>query len=196
MYFYYIYINLWIYPNPLIILINLIKNYISKEILIILNHNKTNLIIFISLLFFIIFNNVIGLFNYIFTSSSHLIFRLRLALPLWIRFILYSWINHTKLRLAHLVPLGTPLLLIPLIVLIEIVRALIRPITLSVRLTANIIAGHLLLALIRGACVKLSFRLSFLIVITQISLITLEVAVAFIQSYVFCILVTLYSREV
>lgn len=98
--------------------------------------------------------------------------------------------------LAHIVPLGTPPVLIPFIVLIETIRNLIRPGTLAVRLAANIIAGHLLLVLLGNQGPSLASPLLVILLITQILLLTLESAVAIIQSYVFAVLATLYSREV
>src|SRR5882672_8808545 len=96
--------------------------------------------------------------------------------------------------LAHLVPQSTPPFLISFIVLIETVRNLIRPLTLAVRLTANIIAGHLLITLLGNQIVaNESLILSPLIVRTQLILLLLETAVALIQAYVFAILTTLYS---
>jgi F-type H+-transporting ATPase subunit a len=94
------------------------------------------------------------------------------------------------------VPQGTPRILMPFIVCIESIRNLIRPGTLAVRLTANIIAGHLLLTLLGNTGNSLSFLIINLLLITQIILLLLESAVAIIQSYVFTILSTLYSREV
>lgn len=152
--------------------------------------------VFISLLVLIAINNLIGLFPYVFTATSHLSLTLSLALPLWISFILFGWINHTQHILAHLVPLGTPGPLIPFIVLIESIRNLIRPGTLAVRLAANMIAGHLLLVLLGNQGPSLSSSILTLLLVTQILLLTLERAVAVIQSYVFAVLATLYSREV
>merc|ERR1712242_687249 len=91
--------------------------------------------------------------------------------------------------LAHLVPLGTPSFLIPIIVIIETVRNIIRPITLSIRLAANIVAGHLLLTLLGSQGANVSI---IIIIISLILLLILEVAVACIQSYVFTILSSLY----
>jgi F-type H+-transporting ATPase subunit a len=95
---------------------------------------------------------------------------------------------------AHLVPTGTPGALMSFIVLIELIRRVIRPITLSVRLAANIIAGHLLLTLVSSA-ISLS-PLLILIILGVISLAVLESAVAIIQAYVFSILSVLYVEEV
>ena len=97
---------------------------------------------------------------------------------------------------AHLVPLGTPIVLIPFIVLIETVRNIIRPITLSVRLAANLTAGHLLLILLGERIVGATPLIILGVTAAQLALITLEGAVAVIQSYVFATLTTLYAREV
>lgn len=139
---------------------------------------------------------MLGLLPYVFTATRHLAITLAIALPLWLSFIIYGWLNHTKHILAHLVPLGTPPVLIPFIVLIETISNVIRPGTLAVRLAANIIAGHLLLVLLGNQGPHLSSPVLSLLLITQILLLTLETAVAVIQSYVFAVLATLYSREV
>jgi F-type H+-transporting ATPase subunit a len=99
--------------------------------------------------------------------------------------------------LAHLIPQSTPPILIPVIVLIETTSNLIRPATLAIRLTANITAGHLLITLL-GNQVASNNRMTLELIILSIPilLLTLEFAVAIIQSYVFSVLVTLYSSEV
>jgi len=98
--------------------------------------------------------------------------------------------------LAHIVPLGTPGVLMPFIVLIETVRNIIRPGTLAVRLAANMIAGHLLLVLLGSQAVGSGVVTLLIILGVQVTLLVLEGAVAVIQSYVFAVLATLYSREV
>jgi F-type H+-transporting ATPase subunit a len=98
--------------------------------------------------------------------------------------------------LAHLVPVGTPYILIPFIVLIELVRNVIRPLTLSVRLAANLVAGHLLITLISTPAPAAAIIPLVLLIRGLVVLIVLERAVAFIQAYVFSILRTLYLREV
>jgi len=152
--------------------------------------------IFIRCFRFIVFNNFLGLFPFIFTGTTHLTTSLSIALPLWLAFFLYGWVKKTQHIFAHLVPRGTPPLLMPLIVLIETVRSIIRPGTLAIRLTANMMAGHLILTLlgIRGPFLS-STLLSFLL-FSQILLLMLESAVAVIQSYVFAALRTLYAGEV
>nr|HAN1521987.1 F0F1 ATP synthase subunit A [Escherichia coli] len=93
-------------------------------------------------------------------------------------------------------PQGTPGVLIPFMVCIETIRNIIRPGTLAVRLTANIIAGHLLITLLGNTGPSIRTYLLRILIITQILLLTLESAVSIIQSYVFAVLSTLYSREV
>jgi F-type H+-transporting ATPase subunit a len=97
--------------------------------------------------------------------------------------------------LSHLVPLGTPSFLIPIIVIIETVRNIIRPITLSIRLAANMVAGHLLLTLLGSQGANVSIMIIIILMISLILLLILEVAVACIQSYVFTILSSLYLNE-
>lgn len=101
----------------------------------------------------------------------------------------------TNLSFAHLVPLNTPTALIIFIVLIETIRNVIRPITLAIRLSANIIAGHLLLCLLGSTGQIIELNLISLLILTQILLFILELAVSIIQSYVFITLISLYSNE-
>lgn len=153
-------------------------------------------IIFLSLFSIIVFNNSLGLLPYVFTRSRHLVITLSLSLPLWFTLIIFGWLNNSKHIFAHLVPQGTPSALIPFIVIIETIRNIIRPGTLAVRLAANIIAGHLLLTLLGSTGPSLSHSILLILVISQILLLLLESAVAVIQSYVFAVLRTLYSREI
>merc|ERR1712157_289606 len=105
--------------------------------------------------------------------------------------IVYQYNN----LLAHLVPVGTPSFLIPIIVIIESVRNIIRPLALSIRLAANIVAGHLLLTLLGSQATNLNMISLSILFIRLYLLLILEVAVACIQSYVFTILNSLYLNE-
>nr|AFQ62211.1 ATP synthase F0 subunit 6 [Hypomedon debilicornis] len=157
---------------------------------------KGSTLIFISLFSMILFNNFLGLFPYIFTSSSHLVMTLALALPLWLSFMIYGWFNNTIHMFAHLVPQGTPPVLMPFMVLIESISNIIRPGTLAVRLAANMIAGHLLLTLLGNTGPSMSLIMINILIFIQLLLLILESAVSIIQSYVFAVLSTLYSSEV
>lgn len=153
-----------------------------------------NCLIISSIFIFILLRNIIGLFPYVFTSSSHLVFTIFFAFPFWITFILFSLINKFNIVIAHLVPIGSPITLRFFIVIIETVRNIIRPITLSVRLTANIIRGHLLIHLLSS--ISIFRNLLFILRIPFITiLLILETAVAFIQGFVFVILISLYINE-
>lgn len=187
----------WLQPNRNFKLIETVANQLHNEFKTLVGPSaaKGHTLLFIALLIFIMFNNLIGLAPYVFTATSHLAITLSLAMPLWISFIIYGWFAHTQHILAHLVPLGTPPILMPFMVLIETTSNIIRPGTLAVRLAANIIAGHLLLVLLGNQGPSLSSRVLSLLIITQILLLTLETAVAVIQSYVFAVLATLYSSE-
>jgi F-type H+-transporting ATPase subunit a len=188
----------WFIPSRYSILWIKITNTLHKEFKTLLGptSHPGSTFIFISIFTIILFNNFLGLFPYVFTSSRHLVFTLALALPLWLRFIIYGWINHTQHIFAHLVPQGTPAILIPFIVCIETIRNIIRPGTLAVRLAANIIAGHLLITLLGNTGPSLTLILLSFLLLGQIALLILESAVAIIQSYVFAVLRTLYSSEV
>lgn len=188
----------WLTPRRLTLLLNKITGQLHQEFKTLVGPSSAqgHNLFFITLFFIIALNNILGLIPYVFTATSHLALTLTLALPLWLRFMIYGWINHTQHMLAHLVPLGTPGALIPFIVLIETTRNIIRPGTLAVRLAANMIAGHLLLVLLGNQGPHLASSLLSLLVVTQLLLLTLESAVAVIQSYVFAVLATLYSSEV
>ncbi len=171
--------------------------FLKKELLAIFGeiNIQGTIFLYIRIFFFIIFSNFIGLFPYIFTSTSHISLTLTLALPLWLGRIIISIIFQYNNLFAHLVPVGTPRFLIPVIVVIESVRNIIRPLTLSIRLAANIVAGHLLLTLLGSQGANLSFINLIVLFISLYLLLLLEVAVACIQSYVFTILNSLYLNE-
>nr|YP_010032727.1 ATP synthase F0 subunit 6 [Dermestes ater]QOW08048.1 ATP synthase F0 subunit 6 [Dermestes ater] len=186
----------WLIPSRFNMLWNKIIFTLHYEFKTLIGKSSGSTMIFISLFSLILFNNFMGLFPYIFTSTSHLSMTLALALPLWLSFMLFGWINNTIHMFAHLVPQGTPPVLMPFMVCIETISNVIRPGTLAVRLSANMIAGHLLLTLLGNTGSMLSMIMINILIITQILLITLESAVAIIQSYVFAVLSTLYSSEV
>nr|YP_022491.1 ATP synthase F0 subunit 6 [Tetraclita japonica]QDL00100.1 ATP synthase subunit 6 [Tetraclita japonica]QOQ85750.1 ATP synthase F0 subunit 6 [Tetraclita japonica]BAD20517.1 ATP synthase subunit 6 [Tetraclita japonica] len=172
-----------------------LTSYITKEFIPLFKSYK-NIIFFNVLFMFILINNVFGLMPYTFTSTAHIAMTLSMALTIWLVFMLYGWINNTNHMFAHLVPLGTPIVLMPFMVLIETISNIIRPITLSVRLAANLTAGHLLLILLGESMVNNSIFIIITITMAQFALMTLEAAVAVIQAYVFATLSTLYASEV
>nr|YP_010183487.1 ATP synthase F0 subunit 6 [Curtos fulvocapitalis]QVG61303.1 ATP synthase F0 subunit 6 [Curtos fulvocapitalis] len=188
----------WIIPSRINFIWIKLTNILNNEFKIILKIKKMKIsvLMFVSLFSMILFINFLSLFPYVFSSTSHLILTLTLSLPLWISFMMYGWINNTIHMFAHLVPQGTPPILMPFMVCIETISNIIRPGTLAIRLTANMIAGHLLLTLLGNTGMKMSLLMINILIITQCLLLILESAVAMIQSYVFSILSTLYSSEV
>nr|YP_007025039.1 ATP synthase F0 subunit 6 [Orcaella brevirostris]ADZ23044.1 ATP synthase F0 subunit 6 [Orcaella brevirostris] len=150
-----------------------------------------------SLFLFIASTNLLGMLPHSFTPTTQLSMNLGMAIPLWAGTIFIGFRNKTKMSLAHLLPLGTPTFLIPMLVMIETISLFIQPLALAVRLTANITAGHLLLHLIGSTTLAL-MNISLLALITFIILtllIILEFAVALIQAYVFTLLVSLYLQD-
>nr|YP_009939491.1 ATP synthase F0 subunit 6 [Chrysomela vigintipunctata]QNV48732.1 ATP synthase F0 subunit 6 [Chrysomela vigintipunctata] len=186
----------WLIPSRLNMMWLLIIITLHKEFKIIMNKNSQgSTLIFISLFMFILMNNFLGLFPYIFTSTSHMTLTLSMALPLWLSFMIYGWTNHTMHMFTHLVPQGTPGILMPFMVCIETISNIIRPGTLAIRLSANMIAGHLLLTLLGNTGSSMTIMLLNILLITQILLLILESAVSIIQAYVFVVLSSLYSSE-
>nr|AQM57894.1 ATP synthase F0 subunit 6 [Dendrolimus kikuchii] len=188
----------WMLPNRFLLLWNFILINLHKEFKTLLKNNYFNgsTMIFVSLFSFVLFNNFLGLFPYIFTSTSHLTLSLSMSLPLWFSFMIYGWINNSQHMFTHMIPQGTPNILMPFMVLIETISNIIRPGTLAVRLTANMIAGHLLMTLLSSTGINMPNYLIIFLLMIQILLLILESAVAVIQSYVIAILSTLYSSEV
>ncbi|YP_009048916.1 ATP synthase F0 subunit 6 (mitochondrion) [Aphis gossypii] len=182
---------LWILPNRINWMMFKMFNMLNNEMLMLykMKNNKSPAFLFISLFMFILLNNFFSLFPYIFSSSSHMVFSITLALPFWFFFIIFSVCKNTKNMIAHLIPLNTPIYLAPLMTIIETMSIIIRPMSLSIRLTANLIAGHLLMTLLNYN------SLMIIIILIQMFMMIFELCVALIQSYVFSILSSLYSSE-
>nr|QIT06461.1 ATP synthase F0 subunit 6 [Mesaphorura yosii] len=187
----------WLLPNFNYLIFKKIKFLLFHEIKILTNLDlfKGAPMMFFSLFIFILLNNFMGLFPFIFTATSHMITTFTLALPLWLSFMLIGWINFTNSMFSHLVPQGTPSALMSFMVIIETISNMIRPGTLAVRLSANMIAGHLLLTLLGNLTASSNQFILFSLIIAQITLLILESAVAMIQAYVFMVLTSLYLSE-
>nr|YP_003204724.1 ATP synthase F0 subunit 6 [Bivetiella cancellata]ACF04818.1 ATP synthase F0 subunit 6 [Bivetiella cancellata] len=152
-----------------------------------------------SLFLFLIFMNLSGLIPYVFSSTSHLVLSLSLGLPLWLSLIVSGVIYNSSSVVAALLPMGAPAFLNPFLVLIETVSIMVRPITLSVRLMANMSAGHIVLTLIgsylTSSLLASSVFLMFVLVLIQIFYTIFEFGIGLIQAYIFCLLIVLYSNE-
>nr|YP_009827245.1 ATP synthase F0 subunit 6 [Trichopria drosophilae]QIV21185.1 ATP synthase F0 subunit 6 [Trichopria drosophilae] len=187
----------WLMPSRYNMFILMIMKFLFNEfkVLMMKKMNYMNLFMYISLFFMILLNNFMGMFPYIFTSSSQMLMSLSYSLSLWIMYMLFGWIKNTNYMFIHLMPIGTPNILMPFMVMIESISNIIRPMTLSIRLTANIISGHLLMTLISMNANNLLMYMLLLMLMIQSLLMILELSVSIIQSYVFSILNILYLSE-
>ena len=188
----------WKINSKPLLLLKMIKTKISEEInstIRTVYASRVNLFL-VRLLILIIFNNFFGLLPYVFTCTRHLSITIPLALSGWVGYTTLALRTRFRHFLAHLVPSGTPTPLVPLIVLIEVISQVIRPFTLSIRLAANIIAGHLLLILVRINMPSIGFSILLLAFIGLLLLIFLELGVSLIQGYVFIRLNSLYIGEI
>nr|YP_010540350.1 ATP synthase F0 subunit 8 [Singapora shinshana]UYF20492.1 ATP synthase F0 subunit 8 [Singapora shinshana] len=183
----------WFLNNKINMIFSNIMKILEKEMFMLMPYKGTTMIM-LTLFLFILINNIMGLMPYVFTSSSHLIYSMSLAMPIWLALMLYGWVNKYNMMFSHLVPTGTPAILMPFMVMIETISNLIRPGSLSVRLTANMIAGHLLMSLLGNNTESMIMMMSAMLL--YIVLMMFEFAVAMIQSYVFMTLMTLYSSEI
>nr|YP_009110522.1 ATP synthase F0 subunit 6 [Lepidodactylus lugubris]BAP90301.1 ATPase subunit 6 [Lepidodactylus lugubris] len=152
----------------------------------------------LAIMYYLTLTNLLGLLPYTFTPTTHLSLNMGLAVPLWLMTVLTGLRNQPAHALAHMLPLGTPTPLIPVLIIIETVSLLIRPLALGVRLTANLTAGHLLMMLTSTATLALMPLTPTTSVLTMLLLLLLtglEAAVALIQAYVFTLLLSLYLQE-
>nr|AAD56446.1 ATPase 6 [Guira guira] len=190
--------NRWI-TNRLSTMQTWIIHLITKQLMIPLNKKGHKwALILTSLMMLLLTINLLGLLPYTFTPTTQLSMNMALAFPLWLATLLTGLRNQPSISLGHLLPEGTPTLLIPALILIETISLLIRPLALGVRLTANLTAGHLLIQLISTATTALLSILpavSILITTILFLLTILEIAVAMIQAYVFVLLLSLYLQE-
>nr|YP_010273946.1 ATP synthase F0 subunit 6 [Bulinus nasutus]QYJ56649.1 ATP synthase F0 subunit 6 [Bulinus nasutus] len=148
-----------------------------------------------SLMFFLININLMGLTPFVYSMSSSLWFASSIALTMWLMLIISSLNFSWKKTLAHLVPTGSPAALVPFLIIIEMISILIRPLTLTVRLIANISAGHIVLGLIANCLTSMEFPSIFSVFFISVAYNMFEVFVCFIQAYIFTLLLKLYSLE-
>lgn len=154
-----------------------------------------------SLFMFILLLNMFGMFPYFFTVTSHIAITASLALLVIFTVIVYGLFRNGFGFFRLFVPSGVPVLILPLIVPIEVLSFISRPISLSVRLFANMLAGHITLKVFAGFVVSLSglgfggILLSFLPLAMTVALTGLEFLVAFLQAYVFAMLSCMYLND-
>nr|QWV62234.1 ATPase subunit 6 [Galaxias lanceolatus] len=185
--------------NRLLTLQSWFINRFTQQLLLPLNLGGHKwALMFTSLMVFLISLNMLGLLPYTFTPTTQLSLNMGLAVPLWLATVIIGMRNQPTAALGHLLPEGTPVPLIPVLIIIETISLFIRPLALGVRLTANLTAGHLLIQLIATAAFVLFPLMPTVAILTAtvLFLLTLlEVAVAMIQAYVFVLLLSLYLQE-
>ena len=148
-----------------------------------------------SLFMFVLFCNMLGMLPYSFTVTSHIIVTFALAAVIFVGVTIIGFVNHGIKYLKLFIPSGVPLFLLPLIVIIEIISYLSRPVSLSVRLFANMMAGHTMLKVFGGFVISLGIIGGWLPLSFTVALTGLEILIAFLQAYVFAILTCIYLND-
>jgi len=154
-----------------------------------------------SLFMFILVVNVIGLIPYTFTVTSHIIITVSLALLVFLTVVVYGFYKHGLHFFKLFVPSGIPIYILPLVTFIEVLSFLSRPVSHSVRLFANMLAGHITLKVFAGfvgmlgALGALGWAGAVLPLAMTVALTALELLVAFLQAYVFAILTCIYLND-
>ena len=148
-----------------------------------------------TLFMFVLFANMVGMLPYSFTVTSHIIVTFVLAIVVFVGVTIVGFAKHGLKYLELFVPKGVPVILLPLIIIIEIISYLSRPVSLSVRLFANMMAGHTMLKVFGGFVISLGFLGGWLPLSFSVALTGLEILVAFLQAYVFAILTCIYLND-
>ena len=148
-----------------------------------------------SLFLFILFGNVLGMVPYNFTYTSHIIVTFGLAGFIFIAVTVIGLIKHGISFLKFFVPSGVPISLLPILIPIEIISYFVRPISLSLRLFANMMAGHTMMKVFGGFVISLGIIGGWLPLSFSVALTGLEILVAFLQAYVFAILTCIYLND-
>ena len=147
-----------------------------------------------SIFMFVLIGNMLGMVPYSFTFTSHIIVTFALAAVVFIGVTVLGFAKHGLHFFSFFVVPGLPWYMLPILIPIEVISYLARPISLSVRLFANMLAGHTLLKVFAGFVLPLSFLgvvpLAFIVALTG-----LEILIAFLQAYVFAILTCLYIND-
>ena len=183
-------------PSKMQLVVEMSYTFIAKMINDTAGSNAKPFFPFIFTLFmFVLFCNMIGMLPYAFTVTSHIIVTFMLAALVFIGVTIIGFMKHGIKYLELFVPRGVPIVLLPLIVVIEIISYLSRPVSLSVRLFANMMAGHTMLKVFGGFVISLGLLGGWLPLGFSVALTGLEILVAFLQAYVFAILTCIYLND-
>ena len=183
-------------PNKIQLLAELSYTFVSKMISDTAGLKAKPYFAFIfSLFMFVLFCNMFGMIPYTFTVTSHIIVTFVLASFIFIGVTIVGFAKHGFGYLKLFVPSGVPAILLPLIVVIEVISYLSRPVSLSVRLFANMMAGHTMMTVFGGFVISLGIVGGWLPLSFSVALTGLEILVAFLQAYVFAILTCIYLND-
>ena len=183
-------------PTKLQSLAELLVDFIRGIILDTIGKDGMRFFPFIASLFvFILFSNLLGLIPGSYTVTSQIVVTAAFALAVYGLSIILGFVLHGMKFLQILVPPGTPAWLLPLMVPIELVSQLARPVSLSVRLFANMTAGHVILGVLFGLAVAGGLLIGWLPFVFTIAMYALEVGIAFIQAYIFTVLTCVYLGD-
>ena len=185
-----------IIPSRLQLISELMYSFIAKLLNDTVGDNGKKYFPFVfSLFMFVLIGNMVGMIPYQFTFTSHIIVTFALASLVFIGVTILGFLNHgIKFFTFFYIP-GVPFYMHPLLIPIEIISYLSRPISLSVRLFANMLAGHTLLKVFAGFVVAMPFFTGALPLVFIVALTGLEILIAFLQAYVFAILTCLYIND-
>ena len=185
-----------IIPGKLQLISEILFNFIAKMISDTAGSKAKPYFPFIfSLFVFVLLCNMVGMLPYSFTVTSHIIVTLIMALFIFFAVTIIGFLKHGFKYLSIFVPSGVPVVLLPLITVIEIISYLSIPVSLSVRLFANMMAGHTMLKVFGGFVISLGLLGGWLPLSFSVALTGLEILVAFLQAYVFAILTCIYLND-
>ena len=183
-------------PSRMQLVSELMYNFIANLLSDTVGDNGKKYFPFVfSLFMFVLIGNMVGMVPYQFTFTSHIIVTLIMALFIFLAVTVIGFMKHGFKYLSIFVPSGVPAVLLPLITVIEIISYLSRPVSLSVRLFANMMAGHTMLKVFGGFVISLGILGGWLPLSFSVALTGLEILVAFLQAYVFAILTCIYLND-
>jgi F-type H+-transporting ATPase subunit a len=167
---------------------NLLKDFVGE-------YSKKYFPMIFTTFLFVLFSNLLGMLPYSFTVTSHIIVTFVLGLIIFIIINIIAFYIHGIKFLKFFLPAGVPMWMAPMIILIELFTYISRPVSLSVRLAANMIAGHVMLKVLAGFVVPLGFALGWTPLPLTIILTGFEIFVAILQAYIFTILLCVYLSD-
>nr|CAL18255.1 ATPase subunit 6 [Xenos vesparum] len=178
LFFISLWVNFWMKKSPIMMIFNTMENFLKKMVFM-------NKVIF-SVFMMVFISNFYGQMPHIFPLSSHLSFTMSLALPLWLSSMIKSC-KFMNLFFYKMIPASTPTALMPLMSLIELLSLMIRPVTLSIRLMANLTSGHLMMNFISSMNLMMNLE-----IMMELTYLLMEMFISLIQAYIFVLLISLY----